>query len=340
MKKKGKVTIGALLIVALVASMGFMSAMDANEDINPSVMVDVEKDNSSSDQAVFISESSKRITPDISGLSEEEFEEYAAEMDKKYGGVGEIVTQIKRGSGNETIYGTKAVRIICTDTPGLSREEFEAYVEEMRRNYGDAGVWGIEPEAGVLGQLLGHTENIHYINSWPEHLEVKNNEGVVLASSDNLVALYKLDVTDEQGREHYFYWHWSAAQNRENTGLGGDDSNLRDFWNKVKLDESSYDLLTYDPDSDITGNEKTVTVSIGVEYQGVHCGISGDFILHQDKVRPKPGECQVGSAGKYTVEWTGNYEGAQSINGACEERRPYGSDYHFTWTVYLEASQY
>ena len=32
MKKKGKVTIGALLIVALVASMGFMSAMSASED--------------------------------------------------------------------------------------------------------------------------------------------------------------------------------------------------------------------------------------------------------------------------------------------------------------------
>jgi hypothetical protein len=32
MKKKGKVTIGALLIVALVASMGFMSAMGASED--------------------------------------------------------------------------------------------------------------------------------------------------------------------------------------------------------------------------------------------------------------------------------------------------------------------
>ena len=32
MKKKGKVTIGALLIVALVASMGFISAMSASED--------------------------------------------------------------------------------------------------------------------------------------------------------------------------------------------------------------------------------------------------------------------------------------------------------------------
>ena len=32
MKKKGKVTIGALLIVALVASMGFMSAMSTSED--------------------------------------------------------------------------------------------------------------------------------------------------------------------------------------------------------------------------------------------------------------------------------------------------------------------
>jgi len=29
----------------------------------------------------------------------------------------------------------------------------------------------------------------------------------------------------------------------------------------------------------------------------------------------------VGSAGKFAVDWIGNYEGTQSIYGICEERR-------------------
>ncbi|WP_305064035.1 hypothetical protein [Methanococcoides sp.] len=81
-------------------------------------------------------------------------------------------------------------------------------------------------------------------------------------------------------------------------------------------------------------NKKSVTVSLGV------IDISGDFVFHEDKVRPKPGECQVGSAGKYRVEWIGNYEGSQSTNGACEERRSYGLVYKFVWSTSLTASQF
>ncbi|KXS37047.1 MAG: hypothetical protein AWU58_2142 [Methanohalophilus sp. T328-1] len=234
----------------------------------------------------------------------------------------------------------KASKTITPETPGLSEKEFEVYVDKMKQKYGDAGVFGIEPEVGLKNSLPYDKENIQYVNSWTEHLEVKNSNGVVMASSDNLVALYKLDKTDELGREHYYYWQWSSAQNRENTEPLGDDSNLRDFCNKVNIGNSNYDLIVYSPDADIIGDEEVVTVNLGAVYQGVNCGISGDFVLHQDKVRPKPGECQIGNAGKYTVEWVGNYEGSQSINGACEERRPYGSPYDFVWDNSLTASQF
>ncbi|ABE52639.1 hypothetical protein [Methanococcoides burtonii] len=251
------------------------------------------------------------------------------------------MTDVERSiNSSDQVFMAKMSKTITPDTPGLSEKDFEDYVEKMKQKYGEAGVFGIEPEISVKVSNPDNMENIHYINSWTEYLEVKDSNGIVMASSDNLVALYKLDKTDELGREHYYYWHWSSAQNRENTEPLGDDSNLRNFWNKVKLDNSNYDLLVYSPDADIIGDEDIVTVSLGAVYQGVSCAISGDFILHQDKVRPKPGECQVGSAGKYTVEWIGNYEGSQSVNGACEERRPYGAGYDFVWDTYLSASQF
>ncbi len=154
---------------------------------------------------------------------------------------------------------------------------------------------------------------------------------------EELVAYAERMVADELGRDHYCWWQWSAAQNREDVWMG-DASNLRNFWNRVKLEDSTSNLLIYSPDSDIIGNEDTVTVSLGAEYRGIGCSISKDFMLYQDKIRPKPGECRVGSAGKFAVDWIGNYEGTQSIYGACEERRPSGASATVQWTYNLTAN--
>lgn len=212
---------------------------------------------------------------------------------------------------------------ITPETPGMSKEEFVAYSKRMEQKYGSENVTALKSHIDRSVQsssgLPDITRNLQYVTAWNGHLEAKNDDGVVMASSDNVLSLYKLDVTDEQGRDHYYWWQWSAAQNREDVWMG-DDSNLKNFWNRVKFEDSTSNLLIYSPDSDIIGNEDAVTVGLGAEYMGVGCSISKDFVLHQDKIRPKPGECQVGSAGKYAVDWVGDYEGTQSIYGACEER--------------------
>ena len=77
-------------------------------------------------------------------------------------------------------------------------------------------------------------------------------------SKEELVAYAERMVADELGRDHYYWWQWSAAQNREDVWMG-DASNLRNFWNRVKLEDSTSNLLIYSPDSDIIGNEDTVT---------------------------------------------------------------------------------
>ncbi|MDD2473457.1 MULTISPECIES: hypothetical protein [unclassified Methanoculleus] len=230
---------------------------------------------------------------------------------------------------------------ITPETPGMSKEEFVAYSKKMEQKYGSENVTALKSHIDRFVQsssgLPDITRNLQYVTAWNEHLEAKNDDGVVMASSDNVLSLYKLDVTDEQGRDHYYWWQWSAAQNREDVWMG-DDSNLKNFWNRIKFEDSTSNLLIYSPDSDLIGNEDTVTVGLGAEYKGVGCSISKDFVLHQDKIRPKPGECQVGSAGKYAVDWVGDYEGTQSIYGACEERRPPGASATVQWTYNLTAN--
>lgn len=233
---------------------------------------------------------------------------------------------------------------VASDISGMSEEEFAAYAEQMEQKYGQEAIEalnlhipdtnrGASPEPDA-------TPKIRYISAWNGTLEVRDDEGVVLAESDNALVLYALDLTDQQGRDHYYWWQWSAAQNREDTWMG-DASNLRNFWSRVEFENATSNLLIYAPDSDIRGSEDTATIRFGIEFSDANCrGISRDFVLHQGKIRPKPGECQVGGAGKYAVEWVGNYEGTQSIYGICEERRENGAGSTVLWTYSLTASRF
>ncbi|GLI45836.1 hypothetical protein [Methanoculleus bourgensis] len=233
---------------------------------------------------------------------------------------------------------------IAPNSSGMSEDEFMAYAGRMEQKYGPEAVsalrlhipyetQGSSPEPAM-------TPNIRYVSAWNGSLEVRTDDGVVLASSDNALVLYALDLTDEEGREHYYWWQWGAAQNHKDTWMG-DASNLRNFWSRVAFENSSSTLLFYAPDSDMRGIENTVTLRFGPEFSGPDCrSISKEFVLHQGKIRPKPGECRVGGAGKYAVDWVGNYEGTQSIYGICEERREDSVGSAILWTYSLTAGQF
>jgi hypothetical protein len=246
-----------------------------------------------------------------------------------------------KGKGREIEEVTASSTIsVGPDTRGLSKSEYESYLDRMYEKYGDQSVWG--PRSDDDGDMStqdttpGHTENLTYVNAWTSHLEATDNDGTVIVESDNQVALYKSDVQDEYGRDHYFYWHWTSGQSRDYATFTG---NLWNMWNRVSLG-SYYDMLAYDPDGDLTRNGNTYTVSLSAEYKGVGVGIEGDFTLNQDKVRPHPNYTQVGDNGVYAVQWIGDYEGTQSFNGTCEERRPGGSSRDFDWKVYLKGGKY
>lgn len=240
-----------------------------------------------------------------------------------------------KGKPVEVVTASKEQRV-GPNTPGLSKREHEDYVAKMREKWGDQGVYGIQPDVSTQDTLPHTTENLTYVNSWPGHLEATDNDGTVIAESDNQVALYKSDVQDVYGREHYFYWHWTAGQSRDYLTFTG---NLWNMWNRISLN-SGYDMLGYNPDDDLTRNGKTYTVSLGAEYQGVGVGIEGDFTLFEDKVRPHPNYTEVGDNGTFAVQWIGDYEGSQSFNGTCETRRPNGAGRDFTYKFYLKAGKY
>ncbi|GLI45823.1 hypothetical protein [Methanoculleus bourgensis] len=233
---------------------------------------------------------------------------------------------------------------IAPNSSGMSEDEFMVYAGRMEQRYGPEAVSAlrlhIPYETRGSSPEPAMTPNIRYVSAWNGSLEVRNDDGVVLASSDNALVLYALDLTDEEGREHYYWWQWGAARNREDTRMG-DASNLRNFWSRVAFENSSSNLLIYAPDSDIYGTEDTVTLRFGLEFPGPDChSISRDFVLHQGKIRPKPGECRVGSAGRYAVDWVGNHEGTQSIYGICEERREDSTGSAVLWTYCLTTRQF
>lgn len=242
-----------------------------------------------------------------------------------------------RGEAIEEVSASSTVSV-GPDTPGLSKREHDSYVERMREKYGDQGVWGSTDDGDVStqGTTPGHRENLSYVNAWTSHLEATDNDGTVIVESDNQIALYKADVEDEYGREHYFYWHWTSGQSRDYSTFTG---NLWNMWNRASLN-SGYDMLAYDPDGDLTRNGNTYTVSLSAEYKGVGVGLEGDFTLNQDKVRPHPNYTSVGDNGVYAVQWIGDYEGTQAFNGTCEERRPGGASRDFNWKVYLKGGKY
>jgi hypothetical protein len=208
-----------------------------------------------------------------------------------------------------------------SSSPQLTEAEFRAYVQEMNKAYGAENV-------KTLTSLTGEpdtTSGISYIGAWTDHLTTSSG-----GNSDSALILYKFDQVDSSGKDHYYYWQWTSAQ--PNSGVF-----LTDFWNKNLLTNGNSRLITYSPGSTITGNELTVNVGLSAGYSGTTFSIGGPFVLHQDTVKPKAGDCQVGYGGKYAVEWSGAYGNPQEIHGAMHVDIPTGQSLTSTWTNSLTA---
>ena len=236
----------------------------------------------------------------------------------------------------------KSSMSIGPDSSGLSKKEHDAYIERMSEKYGSDAVQNAslmsssDSSGDGADQEPDRAENLTYKNSKTAHLEAEDNDGTVIVESDNKIAFYESDTEDEEGRRHYFYWHWTAGQSREQGSWKG---NLWNMWNRAR-EQDGNDMLEYSPVEDQTENGNEYTISLSAEYKGVGVSIKGDYVLDQDKVRPHPDYTAVGNNGEFAVQWIGDYEGSQGFVGSCETRRPDGNSRSLDWDAYLKGGKY
>jgi hypothetical protein len=94
---------------------------------------------------------------------------------------------------DEQIFSAQKTLRITPETPGMSKEELVAYAERMEQKYGSDSVNTLKSH--VDGFVLGSSsqpdvkQNIQYVTAWNDYLEAKNDDGVVMASSDNVLIL-------------------------------------------------------------------------------------------------------------------------------------------------------
>jgi len=234
----------------------------------------------------------------------------------------------------------KSSMSIGPDSSGLSKEEYDAHIEQMSEKYGadatrNATLMSSSDSSGDgADQQPDRAENLTYQNARTEHLKAKDDDGTVIVESDNTITIYESDNEDEEGQRHYFYWHWTLGESREQGSFKG---NLWNMWNRAR-EEGGNDMLQHAPTNELTSNGEEYTISLCS--RSVDVTIEGDFTLKQDKVRPHPDYTENGNNGKFAVQWIGDYEGRQGFVGASETRRPEGNSRDLDWKVYLKGGKY
>ena len=196
----------------------------------------------------------------------------------------------------------------------VDREAFGTYVEEMADRYGDSGVWGLDAEpadgfeTAYLQRLVlsegdpggGETSLV------PETVDAEGAGLVVDAS----VAVY------EVGEDRYRYWLWAAAD-------GTDDRLVREVDVANLAAGVSFRESVLADAAQVTGTGGETNVSLGSPPGGRFPLREGTTAVETDS--------ELGEGGHYVVDWSGGVDGAQSVNGVCEEERT--GEHDLVWRV-------
>lgn len=204
-----------------------------------------------------------------------------------------------------------------TADAALSRDAFEEYTERMRSRYDDSGVWGIEAERAERFETA-------YVQRFAITRETPGDPGgtetsldpddvdpdAPLLVSNACVAVYGL----EDGRRRY--WLWAAADATE--GRLVRDVDLSDLSVGLRLRQGT---LTDAAEPSIEGDAASVDLgtapSATFPFRGG--GLGSTRITGED--------------GRYAVEWRGELDGIQSVNGVCEEAA--AGEYRILWETSL-----
>lgn len=176
-----------------------------------------------------------------------------------------------------------------------------------------------------------------------DYTKIKDSFGRKVVDCDHYMALYETDVYNEDGDRYYFFWIWAAASSFDYWDFTG---NVWKFHNYINVTDGG-NVLTYYPDGDITRKGTPVSVSASVQGTssgsggggvGASAGISGEFVLGANKVRPHPEKCNA-NENKLCTQWIGDYEGSTALNGTCSLKRDPYDVLRWEWSTYLKGGK-
>lgn len=212
--------------------------------------------------------------------------------------------------------GTWALSSESTDA-AFDLVEFENYAERMASRYDSSGVWGLEAEA-TDGFETAYVQRFAITRRTPgdpggteTSLDPEDvDPDAPLLVSNACVAIYDLGG----GRRRY--WLWSAADSTE--GRLVRDVEVSDISVGIRVREGA---LTDAADPAVAGDEASVNLGTPP---------SGSFPLRGGSLRSTR---ITGAEGIYRIEWGGELDGIQSVNGVCETESP--ESHRFFWDTSL-----
>ncbi len=225
----------------------------------------------------------------------------------------------ERVTNQRTIVESSGTWALSPDSADASLDlvGFENYVERMQSRYDDSGVWGLEAE---------HADDFEtaYVQRFAITRDTPGDPGgtetsldpeeidpdAPLLISNACIAVY--DLGDGRRR----YWLWGAADSTE--GRLVRDVDVSDLSVGIRVREGT---LTDAADPAVAGNEASVNLGTPP---------SGTFPVRGGSLRSTR---ITGEEGIYRVEWGGEFDGIQSVNGVCETEKP--GAYRLFWDTSL-----
>lgn len=216
---------------------------------------------------------------------------------------------------------------------------FASWAAKMEKTYGDNGVWGEtreppNPNPDILSFEQARTMRFDLPTS-------EDDTGEFYGISHHAVVLYRFTDSSERGRSRYLCWVWSGGQLLKETAdtLGPLErpAALALVGSRLNFTVPAAELTQYAPNRTIQADtiEGPVTIAAPSDPK-----LKVRLPLEQGSVQPRrPGDPAVqyrtrgGKSGQFVATWTGDHQGIQSVNGACEFWYPQDKPLNPQWEV-------
>ncbi|MDG5819774.1 hypothetical protein [Natronococcus sp. A-GB7] len=185
--------------------------------------------------------------------------------------------------------------------PGESYEELQ---EERKRRFEER----VDFDFGALATVGENDDNLEYVDHWEHDYDVNSDQtGATIAETDHVITLLELiddygnRVTDYEGRYVYVFEHYSKSEGQHRWWHG--DPKTTHLDNHLDISNSNVELTDRDPSTTRTIDGDYATVSLEGSARSV--GFSLSYPVYVDNGQIGPGKYSPGSAGEYSVRFSG-----------------------------------